>query len=104
MKTYLTYNHELRTETDSGTITTLLRKGWVEVPPPSFDAATEVLEWNGEWEVRPLTADELAAATDAVEADQNRTLLKQAIQKFKDGTATAAQIQRAIYYLLKQQL
>lgn len=62
--TYLTYNSQLRTETDPATVATLLRKGWVETVPPTYDPSLQhAPEWtNGEWIARDLTEEELAAA------------------------------------------
>jgi len=61
--TCLTLNSQLRTETDAGTISTLVRKGWVETVPPSYDTTTQhAPEWiNGTWVVRDKTAEEIAA-------------------------------------------
>jgi hypothetical protein len=66
MKTYLTYNHELRAESDPAAIANLKRKGWTESPPPDFDAATESISFeDGAWVKRNLTAEEIAAAYEA---------------------------------------
>lgn len=77
---------------------------------PSFNAAThKVIQsgWtitesaaNPVWEVVALSQAELDAISQASEA----VIIKQAISLFKAGTATNAQIQRAIAYLLKQSL
>lgn len=63
--TYLTFNSQLRKETNVGTIATLIRKGWQETTPPTYNAATHrAPEWqDGQWVVTPLTPDEIAAAT-----------------------------------------
>ncbi len=61
--THLSYNSQLRTETDPATIATLIRKGWAETVLPTYDPATQhAPEWiDGEWIVRALTEEELAA-------------------------------------------
>jgi hypothetical protein len=53
--TYLTYNLQLRKESDANVISNLLRKGWKEAPPPSYDINTQFIEWvNGDWVVKPI--------------------------------------------------
>lgn len=53
--TYLTYDKQLRAETDPEVIATLLRKGWVEAPQPPYDPATETCQWvDGAWVVSPI--------------------------------------------------
>lgn len=53
--TYLTYDKQLRSETDHEVIATLLRKGWVEAPQPPYDPATETCQWvDGAWVVLPI--------------------------------------------------
>jgi hypothetical protein len=53
--TYLTYDKQLRSETDPEIIATLVRKGWVEVPKPPYDPATETCQWvDGAWVVAPI--------------------------------------------------
>jgi len=61
----LTYQQQLRNESDPAVIANLQRKGWVETVPPSYDAATQhAPEWvNGEWIVRDKTTEEMAAET-----------------------------------------
>lgn len=44
--TYLTHNGAVRAETAAEIIANLKRKGWVEVTPPSYDLATQRIEWN----------------------------------------------------------
>jgi hypothetical protein len=63
--TYLTLNTQLRSETNAETIANLIRKGWQETTPPSYDPATQrAPEWvDGAWVVRDKTAQELAAET-----------------------------------------
>jgi len=52
---YLSYLSQLRSETDPQIIATLLRKGWVEAPPPPYDPATETCQWvDGAWVVAPI--------------------------------------------------
>lgn len=55
----LTYQQQLRNESDPAVIANLQRKGWVETVPPSYDAATQnAPEWvNGEWIVRDKTTE-----------------------------------------------
>lgn len=66
--THLTFETQLRSETDADVIFALLRKGWVETTAPTFDPATQAAPtWeNGEWVVRDLTPEELAAAARKV--------------------------------------
>lgn len=53
--TYLTYDKQLRSETDPEIIATLLRKGWIEAPQPAYDPATETCQWiDGAWVVAPI--------------------------------------------------
>ena len=53
--TYLTYDLQLRAETDPQIIATALRKGWVEAPQPPYDPATETCQWiDGAWVVAPI--------------------------------------------------
>lgn len=53
--TYLTYDKQLRSETDPQIIATLLRKGWVEAPQPPYDPATQTCQWvDGAWVVAPI--------------------------------------------------
>lgn len=57
----LTFNRQLRTESDKNVIANLLRKGWVEVPQPVFNSATQQCDWDGSgWVVSliPLVAKE----------------------------------------------
>lgn len=53
--TYLTYDKQLRSETNPQVIATLKRKGWVEAPQPPYDPATQTCQWiNGAWVVAPI--------------------------------------------------
>lgn len=55
MTTYLTYDKQLRAETDPDIIANLLRKGWVEAPQPPYDPATQTCQWvDGAWVVAPI--------------------------------------------------
>ena len=55
MNTFLSYDKQLRSETDPEIIATLLRKGWVEAPQPPYDPATETCQWiDGAWVVAPI--------------------------------------------------
>lgn len=67
----LTYQSQLRSESDPAVIANLQRKGWVETVPPSYDAATQhATEWaNGAWVVRDKSAEEIAAETAALYPD-----------------------------------
>lgn len=52
--TYLTFNNQLRSETDPAVIDTLLRKGWVKAPSKPADDAT----WqDGAWVLPPPPPD-----------------------------------------------
>jgi hypothetical protein len=55
MKTYLTFDKELRSETDSEIISNLERKGWTLAPQPPFNPETQQCNWvDGEWVVTPI--------------------------------------------------
>ncbi len=55
MFTYLTFECQLRAETDQNAIETLLRKGWIETPQPQYDPNTETCTWeNCQWVVLPI--------------------------------------------------
>lgn len=57
MKTYLTLDKQLRSETDPAIIANLERKGWVPAPQPPFDPATQHCEWvDGAWVVSLIPA------------------------------------------------
>lgn len=59
MKTYLSLEKQLRSETDSEIIANLERKGWIPAPQPDHDPVTQQCEWvNGAWIVSliPLAA------------------------------------------------
>lgn len=60
---FLTYNKELRSESDEQIIENLQRKGWEETVPPSYDPEKQnAPEWiDGKWVVRDLTPAEIAA-------------------------------------------
>lgn len=60
---FLTYNKELRSESDEQIIENLERKGWEETVPPSYDPERQhAPEWiDGKWAVRDLTPAEIAA-------------------------------------------
>ena len=61
----LTYQSQLRSESDPAVIANLQRKGWVETVLPDYDTATQhAPEWiNGAWVVRDKTPEEIAAET-----------------------------------------
>lgn len=53
--TYLSYNGQLRAESDPEIISNLVRKGWVESPQPAYDPATQTCQWiDGAWVVGPI--------------------------------------------------
>lgn len=53
--TYLSYDKQLRSETDPQVIATLLRKGWIKAPQPPYDPATQTCQWvGGAWVVAPI--------------------------------------------------
>jgi len=55
MTTFLVYQCELRVETDESAIETLIRKGWVNTPQPSYDPTTQTCIWeNCSWVVKPI--------------------------------------------------
>jgi hypothetical protein len=70
----LTYQQQLRSESDPVVIANLHRKGWVETVPPSYEAATQhAPEWvNGAWVVRDKTAEEIAAEARKIWADKSK--------------------------------
>ena len=46
----LSFNGQLRTESDESVIAALLRKGWIETNPPEFDSSTHQASWvDGDW-------------------------------------------------------
>ena len=67
MKTYLTFNKQLRSENDPAIIANLERKGWVPAPQPAYDPTSQQCEWvDGAWVVTPIpptlyTADQWLA-------------------------------------------
>jgi hypothetical protein len=57
MKTYLTLDKQLRSETDPAIMANLERKGWVLSPQPDHDPATQQCEWvDGLWVVASIPA------------------------------------------------
>lgn len=53
--TYITYQGQLRSETNPQVIATLKRKGWVEAPQPPYDPATQTCQWvDGAWVVAAI--------------------------------------------------
>lgn len=53
--TYITYQGQLRSETDPQIISTLLRKGWIEAPQPPYDPTTQTCQWiDGAWVVSEI--------------------------------------------------
>jgi hypothetical protein len=67
MKTYLTFDKQLRSENDPAIIANLERKGWVPAPQPAYDPTSQQCEWvDGAWVVTPIpptlyTADQWLA-------------------------------------------
>jgi hypothetical protein len=57
MKTYLTLDKQLRTETDLEIIANLQRKGWSLAPQPTYDTVDQQCEWvDGDWLVAAIPA------------------------------------------------
>lgn len=55
MKIYLTFNEQLRIETDENIIENLKRKGWIEISQPSYNSNVETCIWeNGQWVLQPI--------------------------------------------------
>jgi len=55
MITFLTYDCQLRTETDPNVIETLIRKGWVETPQPQYDPTTQNCIWQDcQWVINQI--------------------------------------------------
>lgn len=102
----LTLDKLIRSETDPAIIATLLRKGWVENEPPAFNPAThKPPQWDGkQWVSVAFTAGELqaiaAAAADATERDQVRTILA----ALRAGTGTQGEritrLERVVAHLV----
>ena len=85
MKTYLTLDKQLRSETDTAIIANLARKGWVISPQPDYDPATQQCEWvDGAWVVASIPAPAYTAEewTDSQGYGGNRstTLLYQKLR------------------------
>lgn len=69
-------------------------------PAPSIDLANETVTYH-----RPaiaLTQEEIDARTEKAEDNLRRDQLRTIARKFKDGTATDQQVQKAIYWLFKE--
>lgn len=55
MTTYLTYDKQLRAESDTNVIANLIRKGWLETPQPTYDPTTQTCQWiDGAWVVAAI--------------------------------------------------
>lgn len=101
---------EVRTFTEQQAVKDGRARPVVMTAQPAFNAATQKVIQNGwtiieteanpVWQVVALTQAELDVISQASEA----VIIKQAIATFGAGTATNAQIQRALTYLLKQSL
>ena len=108
--TYLSYDGNLRKEADAAVIANLKRKGWIDAPKPSYNAATQQPpEWkNGAWVVRNLTQAELDAATQAAADKAERQQIKAMMANLKAGTGTNGEritrIEKALHRLLKDTL
>lgn len=94
MKTYLTLDKQLRSETDPAIIANLERKGWVPAPQPAYDPATQQCEWvDGAWVVTPIpptlyTAEQWLAK-EGVGSDRQPTLLYLKLQLDAAGKVSA---------------
>ena len=93
MKTYLTYDKQLRVETDPAIIATLERKGWVPAPQPAYDPATQQCEWvDGAWVVASIPAPAYTAEEWSAEqgfgGNRSTTLLYQKLRL--DGSAKSS--------------
>lgn len=94
MKTYLTLDKQLRSETDPAIIANLERKGWVLAPQTPFDPATQQCEWvGGAWVVSPIlpvlyTADAWLTK-EGVGSDRQPTLLYLKLQLDAAGKVSA---------------
>ncbi len=54
-QTFLTYDCQLRIETNPEVISTLERKGWVNIPQPSYDPITQTCTWeNCSWVITEI--------------------------------------------------
>ena len=93
MKTYLTLDKQLRSETDAAIIANLERKGWVPAPQPAYDPATQQCEWvDGAWVVASIpnpayTAEEWTA-DQGFGGNRSTTLLYQKLRL--DGSAKSS--------------
>ena len=55
MNTYLTFNDQLRTETDADVIANLIRKGWQQTEQPVHDSETQTCQWqHGQWVIEEI--------------------------------------------------
>lgn len=94
--TYLTYDKQLRSETDPQIIATLLRKGWVEAPQPPYDPATETCQWiDGAWVVAPIVVpvpDQVSmwALREAVMFAGEMTAIKSALDNLPEPQKSIA--------------
>jgi len=62
MKTYLTLDKQLRTETDPEIVANLQRKGWSPAPQPTYDTVDQQCEWiDGDWLVAAIPAPTFTA-------------------------------------------
>ena len=85
MKTYLTLDKQLRSETDPAIIANLDRKGWVISPQPDHDPATQQCEYvDGAWVVTAIPAPTYTAeewtAQQGYGGNRSTTLLYQKLR------------------------
>ena len=81
--TYLSYDQQLRSETNPQVIANLIRKGWVEAPQPPYDPATQTCEWiDGAWVVAPIVVP--------VPTEVAMWALREAVMQAGEMTAIAA--------------
>jgi hypothetical protein len=95
--TYLSYNKQLRSETNPQVIATAIRKGWVEAPQPPYDPATQTCEWiDGAWVVAPIvipvpTQVSMWALREALEAANELANVDQKINSLPPAQRRTAQ-------------
>jgi hypothetical protein len=95
--TYLSYNKQLRSESNPQIIANLKRKGWVEAPQPPYDPATQTCEWiGGAWVVAPIvvpvpTEVAMWALREALEAVNELANVDQKINNLPPAQRRTAQ-------------
>ncbi|MCE9518160.1 MAG: hypothetical protein K8R87_01115 [Verrucomicrobia bacterium] len=101
----LYFNGRVVTTGDAAHIATITRKGGkVIAAPPSYDPSTQKppVYDGSKWVTPSMSQAELDAVAAAQADATEKAAIKAAISAFKAGTATNAQVQRALAYLLKQ--